>query len=430
MFVWFQEIMRRLFDRDDDSPAVVVRKRHAVSRKNISGNALKVLYRLKDAGFDAFLVGGGVRDILLKRQPKDFDVVTNAHPEDIRRIFRNSRIIGRRFRLVHVYYKDELIEVSTFRSNISEDTRTEIHEETGMIHRDNTYGTIEEDAWRRDFTINALYYNIADHSIVDYTKGLRDLKRRLVRVIGDPVQRFHEDPVRMLRAIRQSAKLNFSIESEAKEALLSLSHLLQHVPPSRLFDELIKLFFEGHGVAVYRALADHDYLSVLFPQTTHVLTHHKNNTYQRLIDLAVAATDKRLCAGQSVNPGFLLAVFLWPALQYELNQSRYKKNKFFMRLHHVIGDVLQKQVEVTMISRRYQTTMQSIWLLQFYLEKRRPKRIMHSFNHRYFRAAYDFMCLRAEAGESLSEACEWWRNFQDANQSKQQAMIDALRNQR
>lgn len=424
-----QFIRRCVGKQAQDLPRIVKREEHAISRTMISDHALKVLYRLKDAGFSAYLVGGGVRDILLGRKPKDFDVATNAHPEEIRRLFRNSRIIGRRFRLVHVFFQEEVIEVSTFRANAPEDTSTEIHEETGMIRRDNTYGTIEEDAWRRDFTVNALYYNIADYSIVDYTNGLYDLKHRLIRVLGDPVQRYHEDPVRLLRAIRLGAKLGFTIEKTSETALLSLSHLLQHVPASRLFDELLKLFFEGNAMLSYAALKKYEYWPVLFPQTAHVLKHHKRSMQQRLVDLGVAATDKRLKAGQSVNPGFLLAVILWPVLQYEMQSSKYKKNKFFMQLHRVMDDVLEKQMEIIKFPKRFQVVIHSIWVLQFYLQKRRPKRIYHVFNHRYFRAAFDFLSLRVEAGERLVAERDWWQQFQDADETIRQEMIETLRKQ-
>ncbi|MCX7126245.1 MAG: polynucleotide adenylyltransferase PcnB [Gammaproteobacteria bacterium] len=402
----------------------IPRSAHGISRDAISPNALKVLYRLKDAGYCAFLVGGGVRDILLKRKPKDFDVATDAHPEAIRAVFRNSRIIGKRFRLVHVFFGDEIIEVSTFRANTIEQTRTE-KTELPMIHRDNTFGTIEEDAWRRDFTVNALYYNIADFSVVDYMHGMEDLKNRLIRMIGDPTQRYHEDPVRLLRAIRFAAKLNFELEEETESALRSLTHLLQHVPPSRLFDECIKLFFAGDAWLTYQKLVQYDYLTVLFPQTVKALQKH-DKTQEKLIELALISTDTRLKENNSVNPAFLLAVFLWPVLHLKIAGMKEKKLKFYFQLHQFIHDIIQTQLKSIMIPKRLQFAMQTMWVLQFQLEKRRKSRIMVAYEHRYFRAAVDFMELRVQAGEMAPEIFNWWKAFQLADIATQEKMIEKL----
>ncbi|OGT43854.1 MAG: hypothetical protein A3F13_05545 [Gammaproteobacteria bacterium RIFCSPHIGHO2_12_FULL_40_19] len=426
---WATRWFRRTKKITKTSRDVIARPDHTVSRDAISQNALKVMYRLKDAGYAAFLVGGGVRDILLGRQPKDFDVATDAHPEAIRELFRNSRIIGRRFRLVHVFYDGEIIEVSTFRANATEPTtrtQTQIHAETGMIFRDNTYGTVEEDAWRRDFTVNALYYNIADFSLVDYTRGLTDLKHRLIRIIGDPVQRYHEDPVRLLRAIRFAAKLDFTLEKETEIALKALPHLLQHVPTSRLFDECLKLFFEGNAFATYQKLLHYHYLGALFPQTLQVLHLHKNKVHEKLIHLAMKATDERLRADNSVNPAFLLAVLLWPVLQQELTKMKNKKVKFYLRLHQLMSDIIHRQVEAMMIPKRLQFAIQAIWVLQFQLQKRRQSRILNVFHHRYFRAAFDFMGLRVQANEISSTEYEWWRQLQLMDTEKQEAMIAEL----
>lgn len=411
---------------------IVPRDQHIISRTAISANALKVLYRLKEAGYAAFLVGGGVRDILLGQQPKDFDVATDAHPEDVRNLFRNSRIIGRRFRLVHVFFGAENIEVSTFRANVSDErlsnaeTETEVHAETGMISRDNTYGTIEEDAWRRDFTVNALYYNIADFSVVDYMHGMRDLKQRLIRMIGDPTQRYHEDPIRLLRTIRFAAKLHFQIEAKTENALKTLPHLLQHVPASRLLDECLKLFFTGYAKVTYHKLIEYRYLKILFPEMVYVMHAHKNKVHDQLIDLALKATDIRWKAGESINPGFLFAVFLWPVLQTHLSKIKNKKNKFYMQLHQAIHDVIKKQTEAMMITKRLQFMMQAMWLLQFQLTRRRPGRIMMLFRHRYFRAAFDLMGLRVQAGEIPAEHYEWWKHFQLLDTHAQESLIESL----
>lgn len=412
------------------SHVVIARSHHTVSRAHINPNALKVLYRLKDAGYAAFLVGGSVRDILLDRKPKDFDVATNAHPEAIRNLFRNSRIIGRRFRLVHVFYQEDIIEVSTFRANTIEETRVQSNQSsaatTGMIFRDNTFGTIEEDAWRRDFTVNALYYNITDFSVIDYTNGMHDLKHRLIRMIGDPAQRYHEDPVRLLRAIRFSAKLNFNLEVKTESALKSLSHLLRHVSSSRLFDESLKLFFEGNAWSTYQKLLHYDFLKVLFPQTMSALHAHPDSSHEKLIRLAMQATDTRVHAKESTNPGFLLAVLLWPVLQSNWAKVKNKRDKFFMQLHQVVDDVIKIQLEAIMVPRRFQYIIEAIWIMQFQLEKRRPKRILTLLNHRYFRASFDFMALRVEAGEITPAIFNWWQTFQLADADTQQNMIDAL----
>ena len=405
---------------------IVERSKHTISRSNINPNALKVLHRLKDAGYAAFLVGGGVRDILLGRSPKDFDVATDAHPDKIRRLFRNSRIIGRRFQLVHVFYPGDIIEVSTFRANIEMQASTHTHSRAQVIARDNTFGTIEEDAWRRDFTINALYYNITDFSVVDYTTGMEDLKHRLIRMIGDPAQRYHEDPVRLLRAIRFCAKLDFGMEENTESALKSLSHLLRHVPSARLFDECLKLFFEGNAWVTYQKLQHYHFFSVLFPQTARVLQENPPPSDEAIISLAMQSTDARVRTGESTNPGFLLAVILWPVFRSQWSVMKDQREQYFPRLHQLVNDVIKVQLEAVSIPRRLQFMMQAIWLLQFQLEKRRPKRILVLLQNRYFRAAFDFMGLRVQAGEVTSDIFEWWKEFQFAIPERQQAMIGKL----
>lgn len=419
--------LRRKVKRHAASPPTIIpRSAHRISRANISENALKVLYRLKNEGYDALLVGGGVRDLLLGHQPKDFDVVTDAHPDTVRKCFRNSRVIGRRFRLVHVFFPDEIVEVSTFRANVMEEIPHAPISKAKKIIAENTYGTIEEDAWRRDFTVNALYYNIEDFGVIDYTQGMADLQNRLIRMIGDPVQRYHEDPVRLLRALRFAAKLNFELEENTESALLKLPHLLQHVPPSRLFDEILKLFFKGHAWVTYQKLTHYRYFHALFPTVTQALSEHKNPTQEKLIELAMRATDERFFTGQSINPGFLLAVLLWPVLSNALTQVKDKKNKFYFRLHTLIHEVMVTQARVVNISKRFQWMIRDIWMLQFYLEARRPRRIISVFRHRYFRAAIDFMALRVAAGEITAEKWNWWHTFQYTDSETQHKMIESL----
>ena len=425
--IW-KRLKRRFQHKEQGEAVVISRDDHQVSRKSISPNALKILYRLNEAGYAAFLVGGSVRDLLLQRQPKDFDIATSAHPEEIRRIFRNSRLIGRRFRLVHVYFHDEVIEVSTFRANSSELTRSEDDGEMPiMVSSDNTYGTIEEDAWRRDFTVNALYYGVQNFSVLDYTGGMLDLDQRLIRMIGDPIQRYHEDPVRLLRAIRLSAKLDFRVEAQTEAPLFNLSHLLWHVAPARLFDEMLKLFFEGNAFVTYKSLLHYGYMRVLFPTVFEAITERKQAIDSQLIKLAMTTTDERFANGQSLNPGFLLAVLLWPALQLSLAQKKGNGRYFYQTFHTAMDELLDKQMKTISIPKRLTAMMRMVWLLQYHLMKRRGKRAYRALSHRYFRAAFDFMDLRAKSGEPLTEIVTWWREFQEANHDQREEMLGKLK---
>ena len=423
--------LRQKFRQKERKTAVILpRHDHPISRSQISSNALKVLYRLKKAGYAGYLVGGGVRDILVGLTPKDFDIATDATPDQVHKLFRNSRVIGRRFRIVHVFFTDEIIEVSTFRANAEEqqvsDERLSVEAMPAMIANDNTYGTIEEDAWRRDFTVNALYYNIEDFAVVDYTGGMLDLEQRQIRMIGDPSQRYHEDPVRLLRAIRLAAKLDFSIEAETERPINELAHLLSHLPPSRLFEEILKLFFKGYAVLTYQRLQRYGYLEVLFTYTARALAQPDTDLYHRLIELACAATDERVATDKSVNPGFLFAILLWPALQQRLSQQQAKQCKLYQAMHQALEQVIADQLETIKIPKRFTTMIRAIWLLQYHLISRRGKRVWRTFNHRYFRAAYDFLALRAEIGEPYQEAVDWWTCFQKAKRSGRQRMIKDL----
>lgn len=424
----WKRIKSRFGQSDQGDALVISRHNHKVSRKLISENALKVLYRLNKSGYEAYLVGGSVRDLLLKRRPKDFDIVTDAHPEAVRKIFRNSRLIGRRFRLVHVYYPDEIIEVSTFRANTDENACKGDADDmpTTMIKADNTYGTIEEDAWRRDFTINALYYNIKNFSVVDYTGGMIDLKKQLIRMIGDPVQRYHEDPVRLLRAMRLSAKCGLKIAEETEAPLFKLSNLLWHVAPARLFDEILKLFFEGNAEASYKVLLHYGYMRVLFPATYHSIKKRDNNCDTKLIQLAVKATDLRFQQGLSLNPGFLMAILLWPAIQNEFEADWAKELRWHQVVPEAIDSVLAKQLETVSIPKRLTAMMRSVWLLQYHLLGRRGRRVYRCLSHRYFRAAYDFLELRVQSGEPFKDEYEWWKRFQKVSVQERAQMVKKL----
>lgn len=406
----------------DDFPLTVTRDSHILSRKNVSESALKVLYRLHKQGFCAYLVGGGVRDALLKQPTKDFDIVTNATPEQVRELFVNSRMIGRRFRLVHVLFKKEMIEVSTFRGeSIVPDN---VHE---FVHQhNNMFGTIEEDAWRRDFTINALYYNIADFSIYDYTGGFRDLKSRSIRIIGDVKTRIIEDPIRMLRALRFAAKLNFSLEPKLKQVVLDSAGLLQDVAPARLFLEFEKLFLTGHAAATLETLIEYDYLKVLFKGTALLLQRQKNDNVFQLLQLAMRGTDERYKKQKSLSSGFLLAVMLWPVMQEHLLEVKASSNtRFFQALHIAVSDALRSGANLS-IPKRYSAMISSVWRMQYILEKRRPKRIHHILRQRYFRASFDLLALRAECCEGLKTVYQWWAKIQNLSSEKQDKMINAL----
>lgn len=416
---------------------IVTRSQHCVSRQDISKNALKVLYRLSDAAFDAYLVGGSVRDLLLNRKPKDFDIATNATPEEIRKLFRNSRIIGRRFRLVHVYFHDEVLEVSTFRANAEEHPKEDNHSErdngetkaSAMITADNTYGTIEEDAWRRDFTVNALYYNIKDFSVVDFTGGLADLNNKCIRMIGDPVQRFHEDPVRLLRAIRLAAKLDFSIDPAIEESATELAYLLAHVPEARLMDEIIKLFFEGYAVVTFQRLEKMKYLPVLFPMLAKILEQPEAKTTRKLVEAALISTDERFNNQQRLTPGFLLAALLWPVFQTILVSSQQEGLRFSAAFHLAMQKTIQSQSEKYLVTKRMVAMMRAIWTLQYHLEKRRARRIYHLLKHRYFRAAFDLLALRSSAGEIAPDLVNWWQHLQVAKPRQRRMMLEKLDNE-
>lgn len=432
----------------DNGPWIIASNQHKFSTRYISSAALKVLKKLSAAGYAAYLVGGGVRDVLLGKEPKDFDVATDAHPEQVRELFKRGRIIGRRFRLVHVYFRGEVIEVSTFRAG-NEDAEVDKSEQPASLQSDNVYGTIEEDAWRRDFTINALYYNAKDNSLVDYTGGLRDLQQKLLRVIGDPRQRFHEDPVRMLRIIRLAAKLDLNIEPQAASLIPGLAHLLQHVPASRLFDEILKLLFHGHAGATYNLLKKYKLMQEVFPRASAALQQADDTRLQQLITQAVQVTDERYASGQSLNPGFLLSVFLWPLLMQQLQahvasaQQQSAANATapqnmqepgakdiisqvsFTDWQQMVRAVLREQVALK-IPRRLTEMMRDIWDMQWQLQVRLTYKVRGIMHMRYFRAGTDFLRLRAQAGYDIQAMCDWWWQLRAAAHEQAEQMIAAL----
>ncbi len=415
------------------SPKVIPRSQHGISRRDISKSALKVLYRLHDAGFRAYLVGGGVRDVLLGRHPKDFDIATDALPEEISRLFRNSRLIGRRFRLVHVHFGGHIVEVATFRAEHSkelQDPSLARAREDGMILRDNVYGTLEEDVFRRDFTINALYYNIADFSLLDYVDGLSDLKNKIIRIIGSPIQRYREDPVRILRAIRFAAKLNFNIHKESEEPIFELNHLLANVPSARLFDEYLKLFLSGHAVKSFELLRHYGIFAILFPETENILAEVKAQA-EKLLRQAFANTDQRVEEDKPVNPAFLLAAILWPPFQQEIEKRIQSGENVHAVFYEVAEEILHKQRGVFSIPRRLTQVIRDIWSFQFRLEKRGGSRAQQLYTHPRFRAAYDFLNLRHVSGETEVESLlAWWTEYINADEEERLSMANAIKPQR
>lgn len=426
-------------DQSQPLPWIISNRCHPVSRRNISSAAVKVLNGLKDAGYDAYLVGGGVRDILLGMYPKDFDVVTNAYPEQVKKVFKNCRLIGRRFRLAHVYFRREIIEVSTFRAAVDTSEVSAVNaKDAKLVQSDNIYGTIEEDAWRRDFSVNAIYYNIKDHTLVDYTGGLRDLKQGVVRVLGDPRQRFHEDPVRMLRAVRIAAKMNFTIEESAGKELRELAPLLEHVPEARIFDEVVKLLFHGHAVATYKMLHQYAYFKVLFPVVVESLQLCKESRLEKFLQQAIAVTDERYAQGKSLNPGFLLSVILWPVISRELQQylatvrapSAPQRSPLLATIGWAKWDELVRTVlareRKLRIPRRILEMVRDIWRLQRALAVKNKRSVAPIMRHRYFRAAVDFLQLQAIDQAELVELNDWWWQLREANHKQQEQMIADL----
>ncbi|MFT3930382.1 MAG: polynucleotide adenylyltransferase PcnB [Spongiibacteraceae bacterium] len=402
-------------------PTIIPRDQHSISRKHISQGALKVIARLRAAGYEAYLVGGGVRDLLLGGHPKDFDVATNALPEQIREIFRSSRIIGRRFKIVHVRFGGETIEVTTFRGDHTQDNEISAQHaarnEDGMLLRDNVYGTMAEDAIRRDFTINALYYTTENFAVYDYTGGMQDLENRQIRIIGDASTRYREDPVRMLRAARFAAKLDFTIEETTAAPMHELAHLLGNVPPARMFDEVLKLFMAGHGLATYRQLCEHELFAPLFPATAAAIEAGQPAA-EALIEQALRNTDERIAQDKPVTPAFIYSALLWPALQSELNALIAQGIPETAARQQAAQTTIDWQLQHTGIPRRFSQPMREIWDLQSRLQRRDTRRIASLLEHPRLRAAYDFLLLREQAGEIVGEAGAWWTEFLAAEEDQ------------
>jgi len=419
------------------TPVILERDQHSISRKNISPGCLRVLYTLNDAGYEAYIVGGAVRDLLLGKQPKDFDVATNATPEQAKAEFRQARIIGRRFRIVHVTMGREIIEVSTFRASNTDSVQIQgerlarsiqhidsAHSQSGMILRDNVYGTLEEDVIRRDFTVNALYYTVRKFRVHDFVQGKQDLENHCLRMIGDPEQRYREDPVRILRAIRLSAKLGFSIDPATAAPIRPLAHLLESIPAARLFDEILKLFFTGNSLESYEMLRKYEVFDYLFPGTAAVMKQD-NPLMEKILHSAFASTDQRVSDLKSVTPAYLLAAILWPALDHQYQANLKRNMPPMVAMHHAAQAVISEQVNRISIPKRFSIPMREIWEFQLRLPRRKRANVL--VNHKRFRAAYDFILLREQAGENLDGLGEWWTQFQQADEEQQDKMLTPQR---
>ena len=424
------------------APATISRDQHGISRSQIDKSALDVLYGLKRAGYEAYLVGGAVRDLLLGLEPKDFDVVTNATPDQIQTVFkRQCTLIGRRFRLAHVRFGRNIIEVATFRGEGEAATSSSAIkkrfgrrqeplrqvDDTGRLLRDNIYGTMDEDIWRRDFTVNSLYYNIRDFSIIDYAGALEDIQKGQLRLIGDPEERYREDPVRMIRAVRFAAKLGFKIEQATEKPLFELGSLLLDVSNARLFEEVLKLFHSGVGLEVFEKLRHYGLFEFIFPLTHQTLAYEDDHFPKMLVIEALKSTDARIQENKSVNPSFLFAAMLWEPMRDLMEQYQEEGESLQDALHHAANEVLNAQIKSTAIPKRFTAQMREIWVMQFRLPSRHGDRAQKLTEHPRFRAAYDFLGVRVAAGEEdLASLFDWWTQYQEKNPVEQVAFANDI----
>lgn len=400
---------------------IIPRDQHCISRKNISDSALKVMSRLRSSGYQAYLVGGAVRDLLRGEHPKDFDIATDATPEAVTDLFRNSRIIGRRFRIVHVRFGREIIEVTTFRGHHENGPSESGQQEgggnhsrqsaSGLLLRDNVYGTLAEDAARRDLTVNALYYDAGKFEVFDHVHGLQDLEKRCICIIGDPEQRYTEDPVRMLRVVRFAAKLDFSIDQNTAEAIPCCAHLLAEIPAARLFDEFLKLFLTGVAARTLDKLLEYDLLRYLFPDTSACVQHDENAL--KLVQAAMGNTDQRIAQDKPVTPAFILAALLWPVVSKQFNQLESSGDAPMVAMHTAAHSAIAGAVHHISIPRRFSQPMREIWEFQLRLQRRTGRKAVELIEHRRFRAAYDFLLLREQAGEDTGDLGSWWTDIQE-----------------
>ena len=426
-------MLKKLFKKLNNSigtPGAKVYKssQHSIKNEQVSEAALSVAETLRTSGYSAYIVGGGVRDTLLDLKPKDFDVATDATPEQILPLFRRARPIGRRFKIVHVRFGKEVIEVTTFRANHDQNAGNKDAQQcdSGVLIRDNVYGNIESDALRRDFTVNALYYDPHSGEIWDFTGGMEDIASRKLKIIGDAEARYKEDPVRMLRAIRFATKLGFSMTEDTERPIYEHADYLEHIPPARRFEEALKLFMSGYATAILSQLKDYNLLNYLFPSANACL-NSQNETDKKLLFSATTNTDKRIRTNQRVTPAFIYAAMMWPGLRHEMQRMIIEqKLSAHEALQRSAQGIVSEQLAHTAIPKRFLIPMREIWSLQFRLPKRQGNRALQILEHPRFRAAYDFLLLREESGENLEGLGSWWTKFQSCDIDEKEDMIKAL----
>lgn len=418
-----KKFLKRVFHRADKAKKVgnarvIPFTAHGIAHEQISYGAQRVCDGLQAAGYQAFVVGGAVRDLLLQKTPKDFDVATNATPEQVRGVFRRARIIGRRFRLVHVMFGEEVVEVSTFRRMVdAEDVQADEH---GRLLRDNEFGDQEQDAARRDFTANALYYDPATQEVHDYHNGYADTRAQVLRMIGDPATRYREDPVRMLRAVRLSAKLGMRLENKTAAPINSMKNLLDNVPQARLLDEVLKMLLSGHSVACIQQLRQMQLHRGLLPLLDVIAARPDG---EKFILLALRNTDERLNQDKPVSPSFLFAALLWPEVRAAWDVRVKRGERPVGAMHEAMDEVLGKQKQQLAIPHRHDAVMKEIWLLQQRFDQRAGQRPFRLLEQPRFRAAFDFLLLRCASGETADELGLWWDEFQDAGSERQKEML-------
>ncbi|MDA0899678.1 MAG: polynucleotide adenylyltransferase PcnB [Proteobacteria bacterium] len=400
------------------TPQIYSEKRFGVNSDQLSINALSIIEKLQKNGFDAYIVGGGIRDLIKGLQPKDFDIATNCQPNEIRKLFKNSRIIGRRFQLVHITFPNEIVETTTFRSGKDKNDDSMQINDGGRILRDNVWGTQEEDVFRRDFTINSIYYDPFSKEIIDYTAGIKDLKSRVIRFIGDPEQRIKEDPVRILRAVRFAAKLNFKIEKRALPAIKKYKTQIADMPPSRVYEEIAKLFLLGNSENSFNLLKELGILQILFPHTD--LAKKKYDTF---FTNAFRDTDERYKQNKKLNPGFLFATLLWPKV-FEESEIETKIN--FRKFYQTSANVIRRQQSIAAIPRRFTSFIKDVWMYQIRFNKVGKKSINFAQSLR-FRAAYDFLLIRKQLEPELEDSINWWTEFKTANYDKKIKLLKSKR---
>ena len=410
-------VLRRDPSPSTSSAAAIARGNHGIHRDAISSGARRTCETLQQSGFKAYVVGGAVRDLIAGIVPKDYDLATDATPEQVRSLFRRSRIIGRRFQIVHVMQGGETLEVSTFRAAHDADTQKDEH---GRVLRDNVWGSLADDAARRDFTINALYFDPATETVLDYHHGVADLKQKTLRMIGEPRARYREDPVRMLRAVRLSAKLGLSIDPAARSPIREMAVLMENVPAARVFDEMLKLLFSGHAVECVKRLRDEGLHHGLLPLLDVILEQPMG---EKFVMLALSGTDERVRQGKTTSPGFLFATLLWHEVLADWDARKSKGEVPIPALFEAMDSVLSQQTDKLAITRRISGDIKDIWALQPRFEKRTGKATLRLLEQQRFRAGYDFLLLRSQSGEVAMELGEWWTAFQEGDMEQRLAML-------